>query len=159
MLEEVFLPERPTFQPNTAGWAAEDTSDLAPLGDLPAAERAVAAVATLQSFCSQLESIANTPHDGGSSGSKGKRHCTAADFRGAYAAGTVTPAQVAENIIAAVAASEAQVGCPLWLGPGWEHGLALATKRFHSLAWRGRSVHLAGCRVVFHWSLEGVDMC
>lgn len=42
-----------------------------------------------------------------SSGSR--QHHTAAAFHAAYAAGTVTPSQVAENVIAAVAASEAQV--------------------------------------------------
>lgn len=106
MLEEVFIPERPTFHPNTSGWAAEDASSLAHLDDLPAAQRAAASVAALQPFWSQLESTAPANGNGGGSG---QRYHTAADFRRAYVARRVTPAQVAENIIAAVAASEAQV--------------------------------------------------
>jgi hypothetical protein len=122
---EVFVPERPTYQPNTAGWPAEAAAGLVALPSpgegSSAANRATAAAAALALDRPRAAAHAAAPAavaaaaaagaDGAQPGSATlRRHHTAADFRRAYASGTVTPVQVAENIIAAVAASEAQVG-------------------------------------------------
>lgn len=77
-----------------------------------AADRAAAAAALAPAFAGskgkgQLRAGARA----GSSGGAAWRAHTAADFHRAYAAGALTPSDVAENVIAAVAASEAQVGC------------------------------------------------
>ena len=127
---EVFVPESPTFQPNTAGWPAEGAAGLVALpgpGEgSSAAQRATAAAAALAPDRPRAAAQAAAPAapaapavaaaapagaDGSQPGSATlRRHHTAADFHRAYASGTATPVQVAENIIAAVAASEAQVG-------------------------------------------------
>lgn len=111
-LEEIFLPERPTFLPNTAGWPAEQPADrLAPLaatpasadGELGAAERATAAFSLVHG------TQAAAAGDGSGSSGRPPRQHTVASFHAAYACGACTPLDVAEAVIAAIAASEAQV--------------------------------------------------
>ena len=83
-------------------------------GGLSAAQRAAAAAALSPAFAARSA----TPKRGSGSGSGGgdaagsapSRHYTAADYRAAYLSGRITPSDVSENIIEAVAASEAQVG-------------------------------------------------
>ncbi|KAI7839845.1 hypothetical protein COHA_006430 [Chlorella ohadii] len=125
VLEELYIPEAPTFRPNTAGWQAEDDVawDLALLGGiesrcssggLSAVQRAAAAAALSPAFAAGSGGR-GTPKRGSSSGggeggpsSPPQRHYTAADYRAAYQSGRIPPSDVAENIIEAVAASEAQ---------------------------------------------------
>lgn len=88
-------------------------------GGLSAAQRAAAAAALSPAFAAGSGGR-GTPKRGSSSGggeggpsSPPQRHYTAADYRAAYQSGRIPPSDVAENIIEAVAASEAQVRlCP-----------------------------------------------
>ncbi|PRW59826.1 fatty acid amide hydrolase [Chlorella sorokiniana] len=121
ILEELYIPEEATFRPNTSGWRAEDDVawDLALLvgiesrcssGGLSAAQRAAAAAALSPAFAARSSS----PRRGSSSSGEAAptsppvRHYTAADYRAAYQSGRINPSDVAENIIEAIAASEAQ---------------------------------------------------
>ena len=74
---------------------------------LGAAQRAAAAASLSPSFAPR--SGGRRSGGGASGGSVPRRHHTAADYRAAYQAGRLTPSDVAENVIEAVAASEAQV--------------------------------------------------
>lgn len=118
VLEELFIPEHPTYEPNTSGWAAEAAERLAPLaadggsGELSAAERAAAAFVLIgQAEAAAWGGSNGSLGGGGSGGGSSQRRYTVADFRAAYALGALTPLHVAENIIAAVEASEARVRC------------------------------------------------
>lgn len=119
ILEELFMPERPTFQPNTEGWPAESGAGLAPLStqaeqELMPAGRASAAAALLAAIATAYPAQATNSTAEASGGAvssstgRDRRHYTAADFHRAYASGEATPSDVAERLIAAVAASEAQ---------------------------------------------------
>ncbi|PSC68462.1 fatty acid amide hydrolase-like [Micractinium conductrix] len=112
ILEEVFVPERASFQPNTVGWPTERglaDGRLVELGggeyELAPVELAAAATALSPSFAAASSSGAGQAP--ASTDATPRRH-TAADFYRAYASGATTPAEVAERIIAAVAASETQ---------------------------------------------------
>ena len=105
VLQEVFIPEKPTFTPNTRGWdhrAPPAAEEGVPQGTSPA-DAAAAAAGVLPAFAAE-------------GGSEAAGQSRVAEFHAAYRSGRVTPVQVAEAVIAALAESEAQVGC--WLG-GW----------------------------------------
>lgn len=115
ILEEVFLPERPTYQPNLEGWGPEPLAGLATLGGgqcgaLAAAQLAAEAASILAGSADfgAASDVAPGSDDSGSSSSSARRPHTVADFYRAYASGQATPSQVAERVIEAVAASEAQ---------------------------------------------------
>lgn len=101
LFEETFIPEAPTFMPNTRGWRRERGAfeELGP--DLSAAERASKAYALAFGSASIGE---------GRGRRAGWKRYTVADFERAYSSGTVTPVQVAENVIAAVEEGMRQVG-------------------------------------------------
>ncbi|KAL4419344.1 hypothetical protein ABPG75_002647, partial [Micractinium tetrahymenae] len=116
ILEEVFIPERPTYQPNLQGWAPEPPAGLAALGaegvKQAAAELAVEAAAILAGPAGFSSTQAATAAPAGTASAGGRRGArrpyTVADFYRAYASGQTTPSEVAERVIKAVAASEAQ---------------------------------------------------
>ena len=96
LFDDVFIPEEPTFTPNTAGWreeksALEGALVSVPIGSDPAeiVKKAVALAASEQT-------------------SSAWRRYTIADFQRGYASGATTPSRVAERVIAAVEAGLAQ---------------------------------------------------
>eukprot|EP00887_Chlorella_sp_A99_P006764 scaffold3.g6764.t1 len=100
-LDEVFIPEPPTFWPNTAGW--EDAGaqlGSASLLTLPAGAAPTDAVAAVAAALPAFAPKNDVTEHGGSS--------KIAELHAAYRSGRTTPRQVAERVIAAVAASEAQ---------------------------------------------------
>lgn len=90
-------------------------------GALAAAQLAAEAASILAGSADfgAASDVAPGSDDSGSSSSSARRPHTVADFYRAYASGQATPSQVAERVIEAVAASEAQVGP----GPA-SHGMA-----------------------------------
>ncbi|KAL6766412.1 hypothetical protein ACKKBG_A35910 [Auxenochlorella protothecoides x Auxenochlorella symbiontica] len=90
---ETFIPEMPTFLPNTRGWRPEQGPLVELEPELSDVERAGAAF--------KLTFGEDPATDQGP-----WRQHTCADYRRAYASGQSTPSQVAERVITAVAASE-----------------------------------------------------
>lgn len=93
---ETFIPEMPTFLPNTRAWRPEQGPMVELEPELSDVERAGAAF--------KLTFGEDPATDQGP-----WRQHTCADYRRAYASGQSTPSQVAERVITAVAASEEQV--------------------------------------------------
>lgn len=100
LFEETFIPEAPTFMPNTRAWRRERGAfeELDP--DLSAADRATKAY-TL--------AFGSAAAGAGEECRAGWKRYTVADFYRAYSSGNVTPVQVAENVIAAVEEGMSQV--------------------------------------------------
>ncbi|KFM27663.1 Glutamyl-tRNA(Gln) amidotransferase subunit A [Auxenochlorella protothecoides] len=92
---ETFIPEMPTFLPNTRAWRPEQGPMVELEPELSDVERAGAAF--------KLTFGEDPATDQGP-----WRQHTCADYRRAYASGQSTPSQVAERVITAVAASEEQ---------------------------------------------------
>lgn len=93
--------------------------------ELAPVELAAAATALSPSFAAASSSGAGQAP--ASTDATPRRH-TAADFYRAYASGATTPAEVAERIIAAVAASETQVGLLCWRMLGKRRGRAASLR-------------------------------